>query len=133
MNGDCICNTSAFLIFIAMYVLLHMFTSIKPQNVLPLFFFPFIHFMILGGLLYFLMGKRCIKRQPLIIVILFVFYVSTAAWGFQSSGLRSSKTVKKNFKEAHQLKNTIWTRNDTEPIIESTPIDISEDESISFN
>ena len=116
-----------------MYVLLHMFTSIKPQNVLPLFFFPFIHFMILGSLLYFLMGKRCIKRQPLIIVILFVFYVSTAAWGFQSSGLRSSKTVKKNFKEAHQLKNTIWTRNDTEPIIESTPIDISEDESISFN
>ena len=41
--------------------------------------------------------------------------------------------MKKNFKEAHQLKNTIWTRNDTEQIIESTPTDLSEDETISFN
>ena len=62
LNGDCICNFSTLLIFLAIYIMLHMFTSIKPQNVLPLFFFPFMHFMLLGGLLYFMMGKRCVRR-----------------------------------------------------------------------
>lgn len=116
LSGDCICNVSIFLLFLAVYVLLHMFTSIKPQNVLPLFFFPFIHFMLLGGLLYFLMGKRCTRRQILIILVIFVFYISTAIWGFKSSGMRSTKTVKTNFKEANQLENIIWNRNDTDTL-----------------
>lgn len=78
-------------------LLLHYFTNLKPQDVLPLFFFPFFHFILLGIMLYLLMSKACSARRPAFLFLAIVIYIMIAVWGFQSTAMRSETRVPAKF------------------------------------
>ena len=92
-NKGKLCNILLYCVFFAAMFLLHYFTNLKPQDVLPLFFFPFFHFILLGIMLYLLMSKACSVRKPALLFLAIVIYIMISVWGFQSNELRSVKRV----------------------------------------
>ena len=104
-NKDVLCNIVLYIIFFTGFACLHRFTNLKPQDVLPLFFFPVFHFILLGIMLYLLMSRACKnkRRRPALLFLTFVMYATIAGWGFNSSGMRSKVTLREDFKEEIQM------------------------------
>ena len=128
LNRTSLCNVAFYIVFFTIFVLLHKFTNLKPQDVLPLFFFPFFHFMLLGIMLYLQMGKRCAKRQSVLLFVTFVLYATIAAWGFNSSGMRSMESVRQDFRDEHQIPNAIIWERDNSTIAEEFNTTLTEEE-----
>ena len=93
-NWNCMIISLLVCIILCGTFLLHFLHYVKPHQILPLFFFPFFHFLLIGLMSYVgvfssnsnLLRHRLFKdRHKIIMFLLITLFYNVSLFGFQSN------------------------------------------------
>lgn len=102
-NVNCLINTILVSIILCGTFLLHFLHFVKPHQILPLFFFPFFHFLLIGLMSYvgacstnsnLLRNRFLADRHKIVMFLLVILFYNVSSFGFQSNEYYSRVSIK---------------------------------------
>ena len=81
----------------------------QPQDLFPLFIFPFAHIILLGLFGSFLAYKPCKNYLAIVLTFLVLVYIQIAYWGFQHEERVDVITIGEQFKEDRGSNKIYWS------------------------
>jgi len=102
VNAVTISNVIIACVYLGAVILSNKLPVKRVHELLPLFVFPFFHFILMGALFALVMIRPWRSRLPVLCFILIVAYINTSYWGFMSEEFKTESKVKDTFKRNYK-------------------------------